>query len=115
MINGFDSMVVTKLDVLDHLDEIPVCVEYRRCGAALHDMPATTRELETIEPVYEMRPGWSTPTAGISQYDDLPAKAREYLQFLESRTGVEIGCISTGPERNQTIVRRGSRLQKLIA
>jgi adenylosuccinate synthase len=115
MINGFDSMVVTKLDVLDHLDEIPVCVQYRRCGAALDDMPATTREIESIEPVYERLPGWTTPTAGISRYEDLPAKARDYLEFLESRTGVEIGCISTGPERNQTIVRRGSRLEKLIA
>jgi adenylosuccinate synthase len=114
MINGFDSMVVTKLDVLDHLDEIPVCVEYRRCGATLADMPATAREIETIEPVYERLPGWSTPTAGISRYEELPAKAREYLEFLETRTGVEVGCISTGPERNQTIVRRGSRLEKLI-
>jgi adenylosuccinate synthase len=115
MINGFDSMVVTKLDVLDHLDEIPVCVEYRRCGAALADMPATSREIETIEPVYERLPGWATPTAGISRYEELPAKARHYLEFLESRTGVEVGCISTGPERNQTIVRSGSRLAKLIA
>ena len=115
MINGFDSMVVTKLDVLDHLDEIPVCVEYRRCGAPLRDMPATTREIETIEPVYERLPGWATPTAGISRYEELPAEARHYLEFLESRTGVEVGCISTGAERNQTIVRSGSRLAKLIA
>src|SRR3989440_3188091 len=68
MINGFDSMVVTKLDVLDHLEEIPVCVKYRRCGVVLQDMPATTRELETIEPVYETLPGWGRPTAGISRY-----------------------------------------------
>jgi adenylosuccinate synthase len=113
MINGFDSMVVTKLDVLDHLGEIPVCVEYRRCGATLESMPATTREIETIEPVYEKLPGWSEPTVGVSRYEDLPAKARAYLEFLESCTGVEIGCISTGPERNQTIVRPGSRLAKL--
>jgi adenylosuccinate synthase len=115
MINGFDGMVVTKLDVLDHLDEIPVCVEYRLCGAALSDMPATTRELATIEPVYERLPGWASPTAGISRYEDLPARARGYLEFLESQTGVEVGCISTGPERNQTIVRRGSKLEELIA
>ena len=83
MINGFDSMVITKLDVLDHLEEIPVCVEYRRCGATIEDMPATTREIETIEPVYQMLPGWSRPTAGISRYDDLPEKARQYLEFLE--------------------------------
>jgi len=115
MINGFDSMVITKLDVLDHLDQIPVCVEYRRCGATLDAMPATTREIATIEPVYQMLPGWTTPTAGVSRYEDLPEKARQYLEFLESRTGVEVGCISTGPERNQTILRRGSRLEKLIA
>jgi adenylosuccinate synthase len=115
MINGFDSMVITKLDVLDHLVRIPVCVQYSRCGAVLDGMPATAREIETIEPVYERLPGWSEPTAGISRYEDLPAKAREYLEFLESRAGVEVGCISTGPERNQTIVRRGSRLEKLIA
>jgi adenylosuccinate synthase len=115
MINGFDSMVVTKLDVLDHLEQIPVCVEYRRCGATLDAMPATAREIATIEPVYEYLTGWSTSTAGISRYEDLPAKARAYLEFLEERTGVEVGCISTGPERNQTIVRPGSRLEKLIS
>src|SRR6266481_4432612 len=104
MINGFDSMVITKLDVLDHLDEIPVCVAYRRCGSTLDDMPATIREIETVEPVYERLPGWRTPTAGIARFEDLPAKARQYLEYLESRTGVEVGCISTGPERNQTIV-----------
>jgi adenylosuccinate synthase len=115
MINGFDSMVITKLDVLDDLDEIPVCIEYRRCGKTLTDMPATAREIETLEPVYERLPGWSEPTAGVSSYDRLPEGARDYLEFLEERTGVEVGCISTGPERNQTIVRRGSRLAKLIS
>ena len=115
MINGFDSMVVTKLDVLDHLERIPVCVEYRRCGKTLEGMPATAREIETLEPVYESLPGWSEPTAGISRWEELPAGARAYLEFLEQRTGVEVGCVSTGPERNQTLVRRGSRLEKLIS
>ena len=80
----------------------------------LEEMPPTVREIEKIEPVYECVPGWNTSTFGISSYDELPAKAKEYLAFLESRTGVEMGCISTGPERNQTIVRPGSRLEKLI-
>jgi adenylosuccinate synthase len=71
-------------------------------------------EIEKIEPVYEYAPGWKTATFGISTYDDLPPKAKEYLAFLESRTGVEVGCISTGPERNQTIVRTGSRFEKLV-
>jgi adenylosuccinate synthase len=115
MINGFDSMVVTKLDVLDHLAEIPVCTQYRLCGAVLDGMPATAREIAAIEPVYERFPGWNEPTVGISRFEDLPTKARKYLDFLESKTGVEVGCISTGPERNQTIIRRGSRLEKLIS
>jgi len=114
-INGFDSIVVTKLDVLDEFDEIPVCVAYRRGGRELAEMPSTVAEIETVEPVYESVPGWRTSTFGVDSYDQLPAKAKDYLAFLESRIGVEVGCISTGPERNQTIVRQGSRLEKLIA
>ena len=61
-----------------------------------------------------MLPGWNSSTFGISDYDELPQRAKDYLAFLEERTGVEAGCISTGPERNQTIVRPGSRFAKLI-
>jgi adenylosuccinate synthase len=114
-INGFDSMVVTKLDVLDEFDQIPVCVAYRRCGRELTEMPSTVAEIETVEPVYESVPGWQTSTFGIDTYDQLPSKAKDYLAFLESHMGVEVGCISTGPERNQTIVRQGSRLENLIS
>src|SRR5579863_4885547 len=113
-INGFDSIVVTKLDVLDAFEQIPVCVGYRSGQRELQEMPSTVAEMQTVEPVYECVPGWSESTFGISSYDKLPVKAKEYLAFLEERTGVEIGCISTGPERNQTILRRGSRLEKLI-
>ena len=77
-------------------------------------MPARVAEVEKIEPVYECLPGWSTSTFGVSSYDELPAKAKDYLAFLEARTGVEVGCVSTGPERNQTIVRAGSRFAKLV-
>src|SRR6185436_5809530 len=114
-INGFDSIVVTKLDVLDEFEQIPVCTGYRSKGLLLEEMPATVREIEAIEPVYECLPGWATSTFGISSYEDLPAKAKDYLEFLESRTGVEVGCISTGPERTQTIVRAGSQFEKLTA
>jgi len=113
-INGFDSLVITKLDVLDDFDTIPVCVAYRCGGRELTGMPPTVAEIERIEPVFESVPGWKTSTFGIDSYDALPAKAKEYLAYLEERTGVEAGCISTGPERNQTIVRPGSRFQKLI-
>ena len=113
-INGFDSIVVTKLDVLDEFESIPVCVGYRNAAGDVFDMPPTVAEIARLQPVYEWRPGWRTSTFGISSYDELPVKAKEYLTFLEEQTGVEIGCISTGPERNQTIVRAGSRLERLI-
>jgi len=114
MINGFDTLMITKLDVLDHLDEIPVCVGYRLCGAEIQEMPATWRALEAIQPVYEMRPGWRTSTRGIAQFEQLPLLAQKYLDFLQEKTSVEIGGISTGPERNETIIRPGSRLEQLI-
>ena len=115
MINGFDSLVVTKLDVLDGFAEIPVCTSYRLRGQGVAEMPASIRELAAIEPVYERLPGWQTATAGLTHYDDLPARAKEYLAFLADRTGVEVGCISTGPERSETMVVPGSRLERVLA
>ena len=114
MVNGFDSLVITKLDVLDDHDEIPVCVGYRLGGKELCEVPAARGAMEAIEPVYDRRPGWRAGTSGISRYEDLPERARDYLKFLESQTGVEIGCVSTGPERAQTILVPGSKLEKLL-
>jgi adenylosuccinate synthase len=114
IVNGFDTLVITKLDVLDHLDEIPVCVGYNLCGKPIEEMPATFRALEAIQPVYENLPGWRSQTRGVTRYDDLPERARAYLKFLEDKTGVEVGGISTGPERNETIIRAGSKLERLI-
>ena len=113
-INGFDSLVVTKLDVLDAFEQIPVCVAYNIDGKTVTGMPATVAEIARIEPVYENVPGWNCSTFGISNYEDLPEKAKDYIAFLERCTGVEVGCISTGPERNQTIVRPGSKFEKLV-
>jgi len=79
------------------------------------EMPAENALLEKIEPVYEEIPGWQTATSGIGRFEDLPRAAREYIAFLEERTGVEVGCISTGPDRSQTIVRAGSKMEKLLA
>ncbi len=115
MINGFDSLVITKLDVLDAFDEIPVCTAYRVCGRIVEEMPATNRQIASVEPVYEKVPGWKTPTAGTKRERDLPPRARDYLHFLAERTGVEIGAISTGPERSETIIVPGSRLEKLLS
>jgi adenylosuccinate synthase len=113
-INGFDSLIVTKLDVLDEFEEIKVCVGYRLDGQEICEMPPTVLQTERVEPVYETLPGWNSSTFGIAAYAELPARARDYLAFLEERTGVEVGCISTGPERNQTIVRSGSQFEKLV-
>ena len=114
MINGLDSLVVTKLDVLDEMETIPVCVGYRSGATDVADMPATVQELAALEPVYECLPGWQVSTFGVSSYDNLPAQARDYLQFLEKQSGIEVGCVSTGPERNQTIVKAGSRFARLF-
>ena len=114
IVNGFDSLFITKLDVLDQLAKIPVCVGYRLNGKEVQDMPATYRSLEDVEPLYEELPGWQTSTRGVTRYEDLPEKARAYLTFLQDRAGVEIGAISTGPERTETIIRAGSKLGELI-
>lgn len=114
MVNGFDTLVITKLDVLDTLDEIPVCVGYKLKGEEIREMPATYRALEAIEPVYKKLPGWKTSSRGIHTFEALPERARAYLNFLEEQSGVEVGGISTGPERNETIIRPGSKLAQLI-
>jgi adenylosuccinate synthase len=113
MINGFDTMVMTKLDVLDELEKIPVCLDYKLDGKVLKTMPATTRELDHITAVYEYLPGWKQATRGISDFGKLPAAAQEYIGFIEKLTGVEVGCIATGPERMETIVRPGTRFEML--
>jgi adenylosuccinate synthase len=114
MVNGFDSLIVTKLDVLDELSEIPVCVGYKWGGMQIDEMPATNKVMEEIQPVYEVFPGWETSTRGISRFEDLPDKAKNYLEFIERRTGVEVGSVSTGPERTETVIMKGSRLAKLF-
>jgi len=102
-INGIDWLVVTKLDVLDDLPEIPICVGYKINGKKSTEIPADVAGYEKIEPVYETMPGWKKPTAGVTEFAKLPEKAREYLAFLEEESGARIGMVSTGPDRDQTI------------
>jgi adenylosuccinate synthase len=113
-VNGFDSLIITKLDVLDDLDEVPVCVAYEVDGKVMTQMPASTRGMEAIKPIFERLPGWKQSTRGITRYEDLPRAAKRYLDFLEEKTGVEIGSVSNGPERNETMIVRGSKLEKLL-
>ncbi|HZQ51468.1 MAG TPA: adenylosuccinate synthase [Bryobacteraceae bacterium] len=114
-VNGFDSLIITKLDVLDDLQEIPVCVAYEVDGNVITHMPASTRRMEKIKPVFEKLPGWKQSTQGTADFARLPSKARDYLKFLEERTGVEIGSVSNGPERNETFIVPGSKLAQLLA
>ena len=104
MINGISWLVVTKLDVLDHLTEIPVCVGYKVNGKATAEVPAQACGYDAIECVYRKMPGWATPTQGIRTVEELPKAAREYLAFIEKETGARVGMISTGPDREQTIL-----------
>jgi adenylosuccinate synthase len=114
VVNGFDTLVITKLDVLDTLDEIPVCTGYELNGKLVEEMPASFKALEAVTPLFTKLPGWKTSTKGVRSFEALPERARQYLDFLERETGVEVGAISTGPEREETIVRPGSRLANLI-
>ncbi len=107
MINGIESLVVTKLDVLDDLAEVPVCVGYKINGKKTAEVPAQAAGFEKIECVYKTLPGWQKPTSGARSLEKLPAQARAYLEFLEKETGARIGMVSTGPEREQTIFAEG--------
>jgi len=110
MLNGIDSLVVTKLDVFDEQPEIKVCVGYRHKGQRITEMPPDVETLSQIEPEYKTLPGWKKPTFGVKDVRDLPTAARDYLNFISDQLKVEIGMISTGPERDATIVPRGSKL-----
>jgi len=103
-INGTEWLVVTKLDVLDELAEIPVCTGYKINGKAVDFVPADVRGLEQIQPVCRTFPGWRQSTEGIAEFDQLPTAAKEYLRFLESESGAKIGMVSTGPDRDQTLL-----------
>jgi len=103
-VNGAEWLVVTKLDVLDVLAEIPVCIGYELGGKVTDEIPADVRGLEAIKPRYTTLKGWQQPTEGITEFDKLPQAAREYLAFQERESGAQIGMISTGPERDQVIV-----------
>jgi len=104
MINGTSWLVVTKLDVLDTLAEIPVCVGYKIDGKKTMEAPAQASGFEKIECIYKKMPGWQTSTEGITEYKKLPKAAREYLRFVEKETDAKVGMISTGPDRGHTIL-----------
>jgi adenylosuccinate synthase len=114
-INGFDTVALTKLDVLDALAEIPVCTGYRCGGEVLRDFPADISLLDDAEPVFETLPGWAAPTVGARDFAALPGAAQRYVERLSELIEAEVGIISTGPERDQTVFRGRSALASWFA
>src|SRR3984885_9202043 len=106
-VNGTEWLVVTKMDVLDELAEIPVCIGYEIDGKFTDLVPADVQGLESIVPRYPTLKGWQQPTEGITEFDDLPTAAQEYLRFQERESGARIGMVSTGPDRDQTMILPG--------
>jgi adenylosuccinate synthase len=102
-INGIDTVAITKLDVLDTLPQIKVCVGYRRNDTELDYPPANTTILEQVEPIYEELPGWGVSTTGVRRFDQLPREARNYVARLCELVGARLGMISVGPGRDQII------------
>ena len=103
LVNGLTDLAMTKLDVLDTFEEIRICTGYRVQGEVHDDFPYDLTLLERAEPVYETMPGWRASTSSARSYADLPVKAREYLERLESLTGVPIAFVSVGTTREQII------------
>ena len=103
MVNGTSWLVVTKLDVLDEQPEIPLCVGYKIDGKPVEEIPAQASGFEKLEPVYTKLPGWQSNTVGIDNYDQLPERARRYLDFVAKESCAKIGIVSTGPDREQTM------------
>jgi adenylosuccinate synthase len=103
-VNGADWLVVTKLDVLDTLEEIPICIGYEIDGKVTDEIPADVQGLQHIKPQYTKLKGWRESTEGITEFDRLPKAARDYLRFQERESGARIGMVSTGPDRDQTMV-----------
>ena len=107
-VNGLDALALTKLDVLDGMNELQICTSYRCGGATLTEFPGDVAQLAACEAVYESMPGWTTPTKGARRFADLPADAQRYIARLEELTGVPAAIVSTGSAREDTILRDDS-------
>lgn len=113
-LNGLQSMAITKLDILDQLETIKICVAYQINGKRCHYLPSLAEDLNKIIPVYETVPGWKTSTRNAKAYPDLPGPAKNYLKKIETLCGIPISIISTGPERESTIILKDPFVKKEI-
>jgi len=105
-INGIDALALTKLDVLDGVETLEICTAYKCSSRTLTEFPSDLSQLAGSTPVYESMPGWKTPTKGVRRYEDLPEAARKYIARLEEVSGVRVAIVSTGSERDDTILRK---------
>jgi adenylosuccinate synthase len=105
-LNGVSGLCVTKLDVLDGLETVKICVGYRSAGKAIDLLPFGADDVALCEPVYEELPGWTDTTFGTRHWDKLPAAAQQYLRRLSELVGASIDIVSTGPDRDETILLR---------
>lgn len=103
-LNSISGLCVTKLDVLDGLPTVKICVSYQLHGEKVLELPTEVTELAACEPVYEELPGWQESTFGVKSFDALPVNAKKYLQRIEELAGIPIDIISTGPDRHETIL-----------
>jgi adenylosuccinate synthase len=107
-VNSVTSLMLNKLDILSGMAELKVCVGYRIDGETVSHWPSDAAKLERAEPVYETFPGWDADLRLAKSIESLPTAARRYMAAIEERAGVPINIVSVGPERNQTLVRRGT-------
>ncbi|UQB41657.1 adenylosuccinate synthase [Thiomicrospira microaerophila] len=103
-INSLTGMCLTKLDVMDDLAEVQVCVGYEYQGKRIDLPPASADEYALCTPIYETLPGWQSSTVGIDSWEKLPVQARDYIQYLEQQVGVPVAILSTGPDRAETLI-----------
>ena len=103
-ISGIDGIALTKLDVLDELNEIKMCIKYNLDGKEIDYLPAAVEDQIKIKPIYETFSGWKSPTNGIKKINDLPENAKKYISAIENFVGAKISSISTSPERDDTIL-----------
>lgn len=103
-VNGLTGLCITKLDVLDGLNELQLCVGYELDGEQIDLLPMGADDIARCQPIYETLPGWSETSVGVTRFDDLPANAKRYLQRIEAVTGVPVHVVSTSPDRDHTIL-----------
>jgi len=104
MVNGLDTIALTKLDVLSGLEKIKICISYKHKNKIIKDFSSNVEILENCEPIYEEMPGWKEKLDNINKFNDLPENAKKYIKRIEELMEIPVCIVSIGPERNQTLV-----------